>query len=82
MVFASLFVQRVDQVLHVDAHGVAGAGLVPLHQEIKDQAVIRHGDLLHMQAVLGNLQDLIDRAVNDGNMPSKAFPTAPAGSFP
>ena len=44
--------QRVDEVLHVDAHGVSGAGLVPLEQKFQDHPVVRQGDILHLLPVL------------------------------
>ena len=50
----------------MDAHGVAGAGLVPLEQEIQDHVVVGDGDALHMLPVDVHLEDLVHRAVDDG----------------
>ena len=53
----------------MDAHGVAGAHLVPLQQKFQDQPVVTQGDVLHVLAVLGDLHNFIDGAVDDGVQP-------------
>ena len=58
--------QGVQQMADVDAHGVAGARLVPLHEKIQDHLVVRDGNALHMLPVGGDLEDLVHRAVDDG----------------
>ena len=50
-----LLLQRVDQVLHVDAHGMARTRLIPLHQKLQNQLIVLQCNLLHVLAVLGNL---------------------------
>ena len=52
-------------MLHMDAHGITGASFIPLEQKVQDHPVVRHRDILHMLAVLRNLQDLIHSAVNN-----------------
>ena len=49
----------------MDAHGVAGTGLVPLEEKFQNQPVVPDGDVLHVLPVLGNLKNFIDGAVND-----------------
>ncbi len=50
----------------MDAHGVAGAGLVPLEQEVQNHEIVAEGDVLHVLAVLGNLHDFVYGSVDDG----------------
>ena len=50
----------------MDAHGMAGAGLIPLEEKFQDQLVVRQGDILHMLPILGDLHNFIDSTVHDG----------------
>lgn len=65
--------QGVQQVPDVNAHGVAGASLVPLHQKVQNHVVVRDGDALHVRPIYGDLQDLVHRAVDDRVQPPHIF---------